>query len=165
MNPFDSRWPPQTLTLMVRIESNEVTGKDFVDWGMEALAAGFDSPALRRLAGLSPGHTPSRFDAEPQFRVAVREIGLPEVGREEILLAFMDECAQSIVDGAANLDQILQTIHASVIDPLDHREDLMPWCYARGGFQSGSPEALDEEGIRALARKWLDGRSSMGEGR
>ena len=38
-NPFDSRWPPQTLKLMVRIESGEVLGKDFVgEEGVRALA-------------------------------------------------------------------------------------------------------------------------------
>ena len=158
MNPFDNRWPPQTLKLMVRIESGEVLGKDFVDWGMDALAAGFDSPALRRLAGLAAERNPSRLDAEPEFRVAMREIGLPEVKRDDILLAFLDECAQAIADGATNLDQILQTIHVTVIEPLDHREDLMPWCYARGGLRSGHPEPIGEEGVRALARKWLDDR-------
>lgn len=159
MNPFDERWPPQTLKLMVRIESNEVTGKDFVDWGIAALAAGFASPALGRLAGLSPGRTPSRVDAGPEFRLAAREIGLPQIGREDILLAFMDECAQEIADGATNLEQLLQTIHVTVVDPLDHREDLMPWCQARRGLESGSPESLGEEGIRALARRWLADRA------
>jgi hypothetical protein len=103
MTPFDNRWPAGTLQLLVRLQSNEVFGKDLADWGADALAAGLDSPALRRLAAMSSDATPSRFDAEPLFRVAAREVGMPDFTKEEILLAFMDECAQQIAGGAANL--------------------------------------------------------------
>lgn len=156
MNSFDSRWPPQTLDLLVRIESETVTGNNYVDWALEALAAGFDFPAMRRLAGLTSQPHLSLSDTEPEFRAAAREIGLPELPREDLLLAFLDESARRIVEGATNLDEILHHIHDMVIDPLDHPEDLMPWCYARGRLQTDDAEPLDDDGVRA--RKWLDDR-------
>jgi hypothetical protein len=159
MTPFDSRWPAGTLQLLVRLQSNEVFGRDMANWGVEALGAGLDSPALRRLAGMAADATPSRFDAEPLFRAAARELGMPDFTKEDILLAFMDECAQQIAGGAANLEQLLQKIHETVVDPLDHREDLMPWCYARSGFREGIPRPVSDDDVRALARAWLDGRT------
>lgn len=152
---FDSRWPASTLKLMVRLDAKEAMGKDLADWGVDALAVGLDSPALRTLAGMAADPTPSRFEAEPLFRVAAHELGMPVFTQEDILLAFMDECAQAIADGADNLQQWLQTIHVTVIDPLNHREDLMPWCHARRGFKIDGVEELSEDDVRDLARKWL----------
>lgn len=64
------------------------------------------------------------------FRLAAREIGMPEFTQKETLLAFLDECAQAIADGEPNLRDLLDTIH------LNSQEDYDRMAKARNATQS-----------------------------
>jgi hypothetical protein len=142
--------------ILVTLDAGETTGKDLADWSVDALAAGFDSPALRRLAGFSSDCEPSLFDVEPFFRLSLRELGVPSMARDTMLLAFLDERAEIIADGATNLEWELDLVHRLVVSPLKHRSDVMPWCYAWERLDLGNPERMTDEDIRVFARRWLN---------
>jgi len=135
------------------------TGDDFVAWAEHALGEGFDSPALRQLAG-SEGR--SRSDARPLFDRAVGELGLPLPATDEALRrAYLDVLAGDISSGARRPSDALEVIHREVLGPLNHPEDLMAWCFAwegldpARGFASLS-EAERDDAARELARRTVN---------
>ena len=151
-----SSWPPGTLMLLATLEAGEVGGRELANWSVDALAAGFDSAALRRMAAFSSEAEPSRFDLEPHFRVALREIGVPDMARDVMLLAFLDERARIIAGGAPDVEWELDLVHRLVVNPLDHRADVAAWCYASERLELGNPEPMTDDDIRAFARRWLN---------
>jgi hypothetical protein len=149
------KWPPGTLMLLATLEADEASGRDLTTWSVDALAAGFDSPSLRRTAAFSNVGEPSRFDVEPHFRIALRELGVPALPRDVMLLAFLDERAGVIAGGAPDVEGELDLVHRLVVNPLDHRADVAPWCYASERIELGNPEPMTDDDIRAFARRWL----------
>ena len=147
--------PTGTIELLVRDGAGASTGDHFVGWAVQALVEGFDSPALRQLAG-SQGS--SRSEARPLFDRAVRELGLPVPATTDALLrAYLDCVADDIVNERRQPAQALDVIHKDVLGPLNHPEDLMAWCYVwegldpARGFASLSGAERDDT-ARALAR-------------
>ena len=149
------KWPPGTLLLLATLEAGEASGRDLASWSVAALTAGFDSTALRRAAAFSSDAEPSRFDVEPHFRTALQELGVPAMARDVMLLAFLDERAGIIAGGAPNVEWELDLVHRLVVNPLDHRADVAPWCYASERIELGNPEPMTDDDVRAFARRWL----------
>lgn len=82
----------------------------------DALEAGFDGPALRRLAGLI---RPTLVDIQPWIENALEEIGQVEpLSQEEGLIAIAEPVARHIVDGS--------------LDPLEGCRRLAAYAMAAG---------------------------------
>lgn len=74
-----------------------VRPEDMPAFAADALEAGFDGPALRRLAGLV---RPSSWDVGELFESAVGEIGIVEVRtKEQAVFKLARILAKAIVDG------------------------------------------------------------------
>jgi hypothetical protein len=123
----------------------------------EEVIVRFDSPALRKLAGLV---SPARFDARPLFETTAAELKLHlPISREAILRGYL--LAQSLLDGA-DPDDVLMRVHRDVLGPLNHPADLMPWCYLSAHLHPQTFDDLNKtqvsEEARALARKTIPER-------
>ena len=149
----------RTVELLVRDADGTATGGEFVEWAVQALVEGLDSPALRTLAGLRDA---SRFEAKALFDRAANELGLAmPATRDALLRAYLRILAGEIVDGTREPGDALDVIHRDVLGPLNHPSDLMAWCFlweghdAARGFESFSGADRDEA-TRALARQTLN---------
>ena len=147
-----------SIELLVRDAAGRSTGDDFVTWAERALVEGLDSPALRRLAGLE---RPSRFEAKPVFEQAAGELGLAlPATADRLLRMYLAVLAADILTGTRHPDEALALIHKQVLEPLNHPEDLMEWCYVWEGLDPtrGFASLSDSErdvAARALARRTL----------
>ena len=146
------------MPLLVRDAAGAATGDDFIAWAMQALIENADSPALRQLAGLEER---SRSDARPLFDRAVRELGLTLPATDEALRrAYLEVLAGDISSGARRPSDALELIHAEVVGPLKHPEDLRAWCLAWEGLDpergyASLTDAERDDAARELARRTL----------
>jgi len=150
--------PAGTIELLVRKSTTSLRADVVAEWAIRALTDGFDSPSLRRAAGLDGLAT--AFEATPLFERALGdlELQLPQ-SVDELCRAWLLVLAQDIVDGTRTPEAALQVVHREVMDPLNHPADLMPWCYLWEGLDPLTFASLDDEIIataaRALARETL----------
>jgi hypothetical protein len=70
--------PPGTVRLLALRACSNATGEDLVRWATDALGDGWDSSALRILAGLDLGGTPSFWEANEDLKRALAELGIPD---------------------------------------------------------------------------------------
>jgi hypothetical protein len=150
---MDRAW----IELLLRDAAGTSTGDDFVAWAEHALIEGFDSPGLRQLAGLQGR---PRSDAKPLFDRTVKELGLTLPAEDALRRAYLSVLAADISSGARRPLDALDVIHAEVIAPLKHPDDLMAWCFAWEGLDPdrGFASLSDTErdaAARELARRTL----------
>lgn len=150
--------PAGSVELLMREAEGTISGEEFVNWAVRALVEGFDSPALRRLAGLDGS---SCFEAKPFFDRAAVELGLRlPVTTEAVRRAYLDILAREVLNGIRRPADALQVIHREVIEPLSHPEDLMSWCYLWEGLEPGGKfvslsDSERDEATFDLARRTL----------
>jgi hypothetical protein len=91
--------PPLTpLLLAARWISHDLHGEEMSGIAVYLLEAGFDTPALRRLAGETGIH--SRGDAEPLTQQAFRELGIPDSFSEnQAKLIVTRQIAREVIAG------------------------------------------------------------------
>lgn len=143
---------------------DRLTGPDVCRWALAALEAGFDTRALRILAGISVDPVPSFFEVRPHLEAALEELNVPaSSSREDVLRGYARGLAEEIVAGARPVQLALEDMHRSVVSPLNHAEDLMGWCFLwEGNAPDGSFAELTGEDLERAAREfaaqWLAGR-------
>ena len=132
-------------------------------WALAALEAGFDTRALRILAGMSLDPLPSFFEMRPYLEAALEELGVPvNADRDAVLRGYARSLAEEIVAGAGPIESVLEEMHGSVVSPLHHADDLRGWCFLwegntpDGSFAELSGEQL-ERAAREFAAQWLAG--------
>ena len=152
--------PSGTVPLLVRDASGVSTGDDFIDWAVQALVEGFDSPELRRLAGLAGA---SRFEAKAVYDRVAAELRLPvPATRDALLRAYLAVLAGDMANGTRPPGEALDVIHREVIAPLNHPSDLMEWCYVwehldpARGFASLSDAERDAAALVLARRTVMD---------
>jgi hypothetical protein len=145
------------VELLAKAERQRLVCQELVDWATQALAAGWDTPALVALAGLDLGATPILSDGMPLFRAALEQLFVSVPGdREHILRAHLVEVAILITSGSLSPSEGVARAESEVVSPLGHPADLMPWCYLGSDlhpvtFSDLSGDAWDEY-VKALAR-------------
>lgn len=164
MMPLSRQSPPATHALLADLCLDDLTGSAACAWALAALEAGFDSPSLRILAGLSFGPSPTLYEARPYLDAALHELELPvNASRDEILRAYARVLAEELLAEARPVDATLELMHRTVVSPLNHAEDLMGWCYLwegltpDGSFDSVTGADLDRA-TRDFATRWLAGQ-------
>ncbi|MFL5542951.1 MAG: hypothetical protein ACJ8J0_28490 [Longimicrobiaceae bacterium] len=146
-----------TSVLMARA-AGELSGPEMVEWAVDALSAGFDSPSLRVLAGLMPSEALAR-DAEPILREAARELGFQALDLEGMRRAYVPIVCRALLRGELSPGEAAERIHRRVVSPLGHPADLMSWCYLWEGLGPDGEylgEASNTQHIMAEARRWAD---------
>jgi hypothetical protein len=155
--------PPGTRKLLADLCAERLTAPDACRWAVAALEAGFDTPSLRILAGMSLGRGSSFFEVRPYLDGALSELDPPaRTSRDEILRAYARVLAEELLAGMRPVDATLEVMHDTVVSPLKHAEDLMGWCYLRDGliatpdgiFEPVSGPEL-ERATRLFAARWL----------
>lgn len=136
------------LTLLVQLEQGGFAAPDASSWAQDALEDGLDSSSLRVLAGL--GQDAQSFEVSPLLRDALRELGIEPPQGEALLRAYASAVAQELHDGHITADVAVARIHATVISPLGHPDDLMPLCYLWEGNTpdcTGAVEGPDRDAL------------------
>ena len=130
----------ELVTLLVARSNEAASGEPVVEWAVHALEAGLESAALIELAGLP--RTASVFDAGPLLDRALRELGIAPPDLEELLRAYVGVISRALLEGKLAVAAVLDDVHATVVSPLRHPDDLRPWCYLW--------ESLDPVELRSL---------------
>lgn len=148
--------PRGTIELLVRRVGGALTGDHVAGWGVGALTEGFDSPALRQLAGVE---SPTLSDTMPLFQRAVEELQLAMPrSSDDLYRAWLRELTRKLIDGELSTSEALDRIHREVLEPLNHPADLMPWCFLWEGLDPVTFASLDRGAIEAkaltLAHTW-----------
>jgi hypothetical protein len=160
--------PPGTRRLLANLCLECLSGPEACRWALSALEAGFDTPSLRILAGMSFDPQPGFFEIRPYLDAALSELNLPaSPSRDEVLREYARALAEELLAGVRPVEATLEVIHRSVVSPLNHAKDLMGWCYLWEGLTpDGSFGAVTgpelERATRDFAARWLAARPSAG---
>jgi len=143
------------LGALVTAESDAAAAAALVDWAVEALGAGYDSPALRILAGLLPPETDAHT-VLPYARRAARELGMDIPEGEGLRRAYIPVACRALLRGELDAETTTHRIHSWVVSPLGHPSDLMSWCYLWEGnsAQCDFVDGPNTEHVIAEARRW-----------
>jgi len=110
------------------IQARHVLGRaqtgDYIDWAVDAMVAGFDSPNLRMLAGLDRFVSP--FEAEEHFKRARRELNLPEPNREQAQRDYSIHLAECILDPGSDFETLVAKL-SELCYTNDYPDYLMEW--------------------------------------
>ena len=136
-----------------------------VAWATTALVEGWDSPALRILAGLDVGQIPRIWETAPYLERALTELSIPLSSADQVVREYVDEIASLILAGAVEPQVAVKEIHTIAVSPLEHPRDLQPWCDLNGGLEPGGHGLIADDAylasrIRECAREWLNSRRS-----
>lgn len=162
-----SQLPRDTLALLAMRAQKGVAVQDYVNWAVNALVDGFDSPSLSILAGLGYDIT-SQIEAPDYFLKTVKELALPipdcelAIGNWQWTNSFYRNLGLSLPDEktllSQHLDELAEQIKEGVIDPvagLDRIYHEVVIVYRLSLWES---ETLDlEEGWDGIdVREWDD---------
>ena len=103
---------------------NQITVADYIDWAVEKLVEGSDSPDLRLLSGLDA--TSSLFEAELHFAKAIKQLGILEPDRAGKLRAYGVLLARLILDGVISPRAGVYTLYRICV-LLDYPKEFMVW--------------------------------------
>ena len=122
-----SQFPRGTLALLAMRAQKGMDIKDYINWAVNALADGFDSPSLAILASLDYREL-SQIEAPEYFLKAIKELKLPIPDSELALKNWREtdflyrEMGLALPDEntllAQHLDELAEQIKERVIDPV-----------------------------------------------
>ena len=164
MTPLSRPSPPGTHQVLADLCLDRLTAPAACAWALTALEAGFDSPSLRILAGLSLHPHPTLSEARPYLDAALNELDLPvNASRDEILRAYARVLAEELLAGVRPVDATLEVMHQMVVSPLNHPDDLRGWCFLWEGLTPDQPvESITgadrDRATRDFAARWLGGQ-------
>ena len=146
--------PRNTVPLFAKWHLNSATAAHAAQWATDALEDGFDSPAVRELAGLDLDPLASVFEAEHVLLQALRELSIPFPEKATALRAYAVFLAGEI--SAGRLDPVagVRKVHQCVVSPLNHPEDVMPWCYLDDALHPTRLTPLDGEELNRAILDW-----------
>jgi hypothetical protein len=152
-------WPGHSMTLLAKKANRSVLGQDYVDWAVQALTEGLDSPSFLILAGLDIGEDFPLWEAEKYFTKAVNELGLSIPDDETILRKHLVTLLTQIQKGTVDPQMGIERIHREVVSPLEHPSDLQSWCFLWEGLNPMGNDVIPKDEYRAkifeFAGKWL----------
>lgn len=130
---------------------------------VDALLQGFDSPALRELAGLSAC---DMDEAVVLFRRVLRELGRAELTKEAALRELSDRVLKQIVDSEIEPYAGARWLwRAALESQADHGHELDPFIYAASEYEDRPQDReFFLKAIIAEARELLERRQEAAAG-
>ena len=154
--------PRNTARLLLHLDRTDLAAETAVKWATEALVDGFDTPALRRLAGATPRLTSSE-EIEPDVRKALDELHIGRPSDLDILSRYETEIVEAILDGRLSPLAGLSDLYENVVLGSDYDWRFLPWCYLDDGLDpydlgdyTPLPKAALVPSIRRYAREVRD---------
>jgi hypothetical protein len=151
-------WPPRTIEVLALRILDLASGAAMADWAISALEASFDTPALRKLAAFDVARATSLSETSPVFDTALEELAVPNFDRKTALLRYLEVLVQELAHSTVDVDEMLGLIHVRIVSPLNHCDEVRPWCLLSERLHPLTHEDMDEQAIRAFARRWLEDR-------
>ncbi len=120
----------------------------------QALGDGFDSPALRILAGLTAAEAD---EAKGLFDRVLSELNVPKPTKSEAVMHLARETAERIIIGkTAPYEGSKQIWELTLLLPEEHFSELDPFVYAASEWEDRPEDrCIFEDGITAAAREFL----------
>jgi len=151
------------VRLFAKWHLGSANAKDAAQWATDALEDGFDSPALRQLAGLDLNLLASRHEAKDILRKAIGELSIPFPEKGAALRSYAAYIAGEIESGRLDPVSGVKEVHKCVLSPLNHPEDLMTWCYLDDGLHPTEFTPLEGDELDRAIFKWCAECRSGGE--
>ncbi|HET6408623.1 MAG TPA: hypothetical protein VFG14_12130 [Chthoniobacteraceae bacterium] len=120
-----------TSAIQARHALGRAQAGDYIDWAVDALALGSDSPNLRILAGLDRFISP--FEAEEHFKKARKELGLSAPGRQQAILDYAISLAETILEPGSDYQTIVSKL-AELCHSNEYPDFLMEWYSVEDGL-------------------------------
>lgn len=155
-----------TIPLVAWRATEKLSADHVMAWAENLLVAGFDSPALRRLAGMSlDGDCAHRVeDLLPLFARALEELEFPDLSVDEAVDRYEALIAERILSGELNPREGARRIYGEVVVPLVYPRRLVQWANVDAGRTIEGdcplPESEIDDAIREVARRALRRRRS-----
>lgn len=155
-----------TIPLVAWRATGELIADHVMAWAEDLLVAGFDSPAVRRLAGMSlDGDCAYRVeDLLPLFAQALEELEGPDLSDDQAVDRYEALTAERILSGELNPREGARRIYREVVVPLVYPRRLVQWAYVDAGRTIEGdcplPESEIDDAIREVARQALRRSSS-----
>lgn len=153
-----------------RFVIGELPSEALPDVATQALVRGIDSPALRELAGTSPGEVRQAADL---FRAAVEELGEPLPDRDAALWWLVRRAARQVVSGDLAPYEGALWIWRNAAHEVEEEGDLRIFIGLSSEREDhpDASEQIDAEIVRAAAelldrpapRRWLRLQARRGE--
>lgn len=132
-----------------------------VEWAVDLLGRGTDTPNLRILAGLS--RAAHRAEVDEYFMATLADLHEPPISDAERCLGVARVIAAAIAQGDVDPTDGVAAIHSLAVSPLGHPAALQAWCDLDSGFRrlAGSDkveflaDSTLDAAIRAQARDFL----------
>ncbi|HEV8241414.1 MAG TPA: hypothetical protein VGS57_18775 [Thermoanaerobaculia bacterium] len=125
--------PRNTARLLVHLHHRHLTAETAAQWATDALVDDFDSPALRRLAGVDSRFT-TCYEIEPDVSRALEELGIARPQPDEILQRYERETAAAILDRRLSPLAGLSDLFHNVVVASDYDWRFIPWYYLDDGL-------------------------------
>ena len=152
------------IAIFARRALGELQSQEIVDWAVQELVAGRDTPELCVLAGMSPPFYYS--EVGEQFFKALAELSIVPPDKETCLRLYARQIAQALLDGSLSAPDTCYQIYPIWQDT--YEDDYMVWAQLRwawsdliGGFESYEYDSPDltlanfDDYARMEARKFL----------
>lgn len=139
------------IDLLVCRADGAATVTSMVDWAIEALSSGLDTPSLAGLASLLP--ETSLHEADMQLEKALKELGPCLPDDTGLRKAYVGAVSRALIAGCLPHDVALDLIHAHAVGPLGHPPDLMEWCYLWERLDPVDFSVLEEGEAESVARR------------
>ncbi|MEZ7955642.1 MAG: hypothetical protein QMC23_05380 [Rubritalea sp.] len=155
--------PPSGKVIMF-CGTNRGDAKDCVNWAVDEMCNGEDSPSLRILAGLTPPL--SSFEVRDYASKALRELGLSVIQGSDAITAYAHDLIKEIIDTPNSMSLNLRILCDMCIDE-DHLDDINDFYTLRWAFDDlqdaevqwyweGATQSNIEEIVLNQCRIWLN---------
>lgn len=148
------------LAISGRFHLGRVEQSEYVEWAGDALEAGYDSPALRILAGLHGEEEMNDWAFLPRLNTVVLELGL-HVRDDDAVVQYAREVSRDVVLGVLDPEEAVRRLGEpygwsgrTTVPTV-----IRPWLdlYAQAYEDYGQPRIVGEvEEVMALARATLN---------
>lgn len=139
--------PARTTEALLHFWVETATADELIEWAVRALADGYESPALVRLASLADVRL---SDATPVFLEALRELGIELLSREETARSYATEIAARICSGELEPRLGAYRIFREVLQPMLYPGDLMSWYFLYDGTHYPTRRELEGSELDAV---------------
>jgi len=143
---------------------SQITVADYIDWAVDKIVSGYDSPNLRMLSGLDSSG--GLFEAEFHFGRSLNELGIVEPDRAGKFKGYAIELAQQILEEQLSLRDGVNILYRICV-LLDYAKEFMIWLELDDAIEDiktgGYPHSYStmtaenfENIVRSEAEKFLE---------
>ena len=130
--------PRNTARLLLLLERDALSARIAIQWATDALVDDFDSPALRRVAGVDPKQATAP-EIAPDLNKALNELGIARGPLPDLFQRYELEICAAMVAGEIPPVVGASDLYHSVVIPTHYEWRFVPWYFLDDGLDPYDP--------------------------